>query len=243
GIAPAPAAVSALLAASPRPRLWAALLIGMMGIGVGLIAVAGSPVPQRPPPANAPNPPPHVDRFGDPLPDGAVMRLGTDRRRAPNASLGLSPDGKTIVAVSNSLVVREWAVDDGRLLRVRRLANEITWGSILSPDGSWLLARDNYRSGENLNIWDVAAGRSIFSRPIPIPWQVCAADFDRGGGGVVILLAEQQRVSVVRIDFPSGKWREVCTLPFPKGEYLAVSPDGKTAAAAGTDRILVCLEL
>ncbi len=109
GVAPATDAVAALLAATPRPRLWAALLIGMMGIGVGLMALAKSPSPEQPPPANAPVlPPPRLDRFGDPLPDGALMRLGTVGFRVPRASgVGFKPTGE-LVALTATLDMYVW---------------------------------------------------------------------------------------------------------------------------------------
>jgi WD40 repeat protein len=51
-----------------------------------------------------------VDLFGDPLPDGALLRLGTTRCRAPITGFGILADG-TVVTVGPSNEVRTWAPD------------------------------------------------------------------------------------------------------------------------------------
>ena len=44
-----------------------------------------------------------LDRFGDPLPEGAIIRLGTTRFRpaSPYGQFALSPDGKTFATGEN----------------------------------------------------------------------------------------------------------------------------------------------
>lgn len=61
----------------------------------------------------AADPPAKLDRHGDPLPEGAVMRLGTVRNRAPISGFGIQKDG-TVVTVGRDNAVRVWPADSDR---------------------------------------------------------------------------------------------------------------------------------
>src|SRR5262245_65490575 len=88
-------------------------------------------------PAQAEPPAPRKDIHGDPLPDGAVARFGTERYRAPGgAALGLSDDGAVLTAVG--AVTRRFDAD-GRLTAARRVAPDLGAVWPLSPDGRWLV--------------------------------------------------------------------------------------------------------
>lgn len=69
---------------------------------VALAADGFSPAdpPQVEPPRPAADPAKRTDRFGDPLPDGALVRLGTLRDRAIIQAFGTAPDG-TVVTVGH----------------------------------------------------------------------------------------------------------------------------------------------
>src|SRR5262249_7689337 len=147
-----PVAVAALVAVAPRTRLWAVLMVAVMGMGVGLIAVARSPAPQ-PPPAKPPAAQ-RVDRFGDPLPDGAIMRLGTLGFRVPDvAGIGFRPTGE-LVALTHHMTLHVWSADGNPKAVVT------TWngpgpsggGAALSPDARFSAARLDRR----LIVWDMS---------------------------------------------------------------------------------------
>ena len=59
------------------------------------------------------------DRYGDPLPEGTVARLGSIRFRGgdrPVNAMRFSPDGQTLLTVSQDFLVRLWETKTGRLL-------------------------------------------------------------------------------------------------------------------------------
>src|SRR5262249_2474450 len=99
--------------------------------------------PEEPKPAAtgpvAEGPKSKTDLHGDPLPEGAVMRLGTLERRAVGAKLAMSADGKSIIGVRAGKYVHAWDAATGKLRETRELsADDAWWRFWLSDDGHWL---------------------------------------------------------------------------------------------------------
>src|SRR5205823_11625843 len=102
----------------------AALVVGLAGVGLGGLGpmpassagVAALQAVETPP---APQPQAGKDQFGDPLPPGAVARLGTLRLRHsyPVNFLALLPDGKTAVSAADDRYIRIWDLASGKELR------------------------------------------------------------------------------------------------------------------------------
>ena len=63
---------------------------------------------------------PKVDRHGDPLPTGALMRLGTSRYRqgSPIYRIAYTPDGKSLVTDGDDGKLRVWDPATGRVIRL-----------------------------------------------------------------------------------------------------------------------------
>src|SRR5262249_4985306 len=107
GASATPAAVSLARAAMRKSlnklkALCAAGVRAMAGSGLGMVMMRQPAAKDRelPAPLSAGVPGERgVDIHGDPLPEGAVMRLGTIRRRAVGAQLAVSADGKSIISV------------------------------------------------------------------------------------------------------------------------------------------------
>ncbi len=110
-----------------------------------------------------------TDRYGDPLPDGAVARLGTIRFRHEHGSLYLNPvfsrDGKMLVTGFND--IRLWDPATGKLLREIRDFPGGKTGPFFTPDGRRLISLDleaSRKAGHNcsmIRLWDAATGRPL----------------------------------------------------------------------------------
>jgi RNA polymerase sigma factor (sigma-70 family) len=141
------------------------LVVGVVVAGAGVLTHRGMterrPVVEQPKPvvpdtreAGKPVPtvdtPARLDRFGDPLPPGAVARLGTVRLRHSAQLTGghimaFSPDGR-VFATGARDIIRVWNTADGKMLSEIRAVGveggDRYWGGCLlfSPDGKWLVA-------------------------------------------------------------------------------------------------------
>ena len=92
----------------------------------------------------------HVDLDGDPLPNGAVARLGTNRfNHAENVyRVGFTRDGKAIISYGVDGLARVWDGTTGKLLRAFG-GKESRGGRFfaLSPDGKRMRAQEQTVDG------------------------------------------------------------------------------------------------
>ena len=91
----------------------------------------------------APADAPPADSHSDPLPPGAMARIGTTRLRHGDkvCSLANSPDGKRITS-TDGYSVGVWDPRTGRCLAFRMLPPQYTiWWPVVSPDGTLIACR------------------------------------------------------------------------------------------------------
>jgi RNA polymerase sigma factor (sigma-70 family) len=140
-----------------------------------LVEISTADPPKQPePPAKVSAPRP--DAYGDPLPDGAVARLGTLRFNHGRVlrSLHYSPDGKAIVSVSSGLV-RLWDAETGQEVRQFHVTAHLYEDTkVAAFDGKTVVVARLTSAGDELVGYDVSTGREVSRRMFPT---------DRLGGG------------------------------------------------------------
>lgn len=135
-------------------------VVGFLGLAFGLFPASG--VAAGPPAGGETS---RADRLGDPLPRGAVARLGTARFQH---GLGVhrvaySPDGKTL-ATSSYKLIRIWEPADGReICHLNPFGYQYT--PAFSSDGKLIaavdLAQSANRASWSVGVWDVATGLKL----------------------------------------------------------------------------------
>ncbi len=163
-----------------------------------------------------------VDVYGDPLPPGAVARLGTIRLRDPGRVITFSPDGKSLR--SGNCV---WDASNGKLI-----SEMVVGGSVLSPDGRIALRGGRDDKPELL---DAATGRLLHR----IAGHKSLGGYQFTGGAAFLpdgkTLATGGCDGMIRLwDVDTGK--EVRTLDNPgRIDFLVCMPDGKTLMSIAQD--------
>jgi len=110
--------------------------------------------------AGEPAAPARRDALGDPLPEGALARLGSTRFRHGGTvwHLAFSPDGKTVASSSNGQAVRIWDVKTGR--KVRESERRYGGGALAySPDGATLAVCDADVTRPGISLLNAATAR------------------------------------------------------------------------------------
>jgi WD40 repeat protein len=170
----------------------------------------------------------HVDQYGDPLPEGAVTRLGTVRLRhgAEPTSLVFSPDGRKLASTSKDSTIRLWDVSSGR--QIWRLDEHKSPRICIafSRDGKTLAS-----SGEDrqLLLWDVETGRI----KVRLGWQafaISALGFAPDGKTLATVSVEGH----IRLwDLATNKTVRELAGSEAEVNAVAFSSDGKLLAGGG----------
>jgi WD40 repeat protein len=101
--------------------------------------------------------PPRTDRYGDPLPDGAIARLGTTRFHGGyGTSLTFSPDGK-ILGLAGGRQALFFAMPDGKRVEIIAAGKRRIDDLAYAPDGTTLVTVGEHKIG----VWDSKTGRLL----------------------------------------------------------------------------------
>ena len=120
---------------------------------------------------------PAVDLYGDPLPPGAIARLGTTRWRVPaDATIRFSPDGKVLFAVSNTRLQKFDAVTGRELSSLKLKSYRGTVVADFNPRLDRLVTVDS-KTGTDLHtviIRDATNGKQLLDVTAP-EWAIGSA--------------------------------------------------------------------
>jgi RNA polymerase sigma factor (sigma-70 family) len=176
-----------------------------------------------------------VDAQGDPLPPGALVRLGTIRYRFANVGAAFLPDGKTVVSVEQDRAIKLWDARTGRLVReidTSPFFIGTARGFALSADGQRLAVNGWIHEGRPgshsaARVFDLATGKDLQTVERPARDGVNALTLTPDGK----LLFTFDRNGQLRIaEVSTGT--ELLRQQFPGDVMaaLAISPDGATVA-------------
>ncbi|HKB00826.1 MAG TPA: sigma-70 family RNA polymerase sigma factor [Gemmataceae bacterium] len=159
---PPAAAIRALAAAPPSAAgKWLVATAAAIGLGWGLVTIAGQGPPpdaKAAPPAGVKEKAPAAAEVLEPLPAGALARLGTTRYRASTRFWfgSFSRDGRWFVSGTDG--VELWDLDTGLPRQLMPVRNNTVPRPRISSDGSLVAVLDG---GPGIHLFDRATGKEL----------------------------------------------------------------------------------
>jgi WD40 repeat protein len=201
-----------------------------------LVLLAGMPASRESVGAEVPaaSAPAHTDCYGDPLPAGALARLGTVRFRTgdPITGLGFLPSGKALVSMSRVGTIRLWEVPSGKPIRRWESFFALMPSFAIAPDGM-IAAPQGFGGLISLRDPETGQTRSYVGNGGLEP---SALTYSADGKSLAWVALDGQ---IFVIDAATRKERIRMSAHRTGANRVALSPDGRFVAAGGEHAIIL----
>jgi RNA polymerase sigma factor (sigma-70 family) len=220
------------------------LTVGLAAAGVGVLASQPEKPKAAPPPvarhAEQPKAEPVAavqnDLYGDPLPDGALARLGTVRlHHAGLWQVVFSADGKSLLSTGGDDVVRRWEISSGKLVGAQpyTLPPEDSGASaFLSTDAKTLACVGQ----KDLYFLDAVTGKELHRVPLEKSYEGVAFTADGKRFAATTFSGE-----ILLFDVATGTPVKTGLPAKLRSNSVALDPNGKLLAAPGENYFTVAL--
>src|SRR6266851_5209834 len=175
-----------------------------------------------------------LDRHGDPLPEGALLRLGTLRFRAKEwvGNVVFSPNEQIVASGGYQGTIQFWEATTGKEIRQMQAATHTIPSIAFSPDGKRLASTGN----KVIQLWDVSTGKELSKITADVPLSssngVVPIVFSPDGTALASVAADHS----LRVwNVTTGKERLKLTGHKIKVNCLVFSDDSKTLFSASGD--------
>jgi WD40 repeat protein len=211
-----------------HPRVFVVLMGVLLSMAV---ATAAEPAKEKQP---------RLDQHGDPLPEGAVARLGTMRLRYATC-MAYSPNGK-VVATAQWNTVHLWDAVNGKPLKRLSSPEFRHWVAAVcfSPDGRKVAVMDHF--AHTVVVWNIDKENPLFT--VEVKGRRFAHQMDRAkivfsSDGKSLYTCDEMTIHAW--DAATGK--ETKCIPYDGSAtyWFAFSGDGKFLATAGNSKGIVRL--
>ena len=182
-----------------------------------------------------------TDRYGDPLPPGASLRLGTVRFRQDRTikRITYSPDGKFVVTDLEEKALQVWDAHDGRTLRHLDVGIENIHDFSFAPDGKTIAAvgfqfePEKRFTVHRVTLVDFASGRQLAKGEWDEQGDVWRLSFSPDGKTVATssdggfrLWNSATGEQLLEVPLKGENLRSICFSPDPASHLLAFTDDG-----------------
>ena len=173
--------------------------------------------------------PGRLDAHGDPLPKGAITRIGTARLSNGGGLTGLAfaPDGKTLASENGSGIVRIWDVATGTEIHALKPPVAGYGPLAYAPDGKMLASA---AGGKLICLWEADTGRLM--RRLEGPGDLRSIAFSPSS---LVLATGSGNGSIVLWEAATGKILHTLKGHRDAPNGLAFTPDNKTLVSTGHD--------